>query len=154
MNKISIYDHPKIAKDYLCGTPVIELGKRYGVTRQAIYDVLKSEKVDTGGTGSGVCSWCGKGIKRVKSRLKGRKRVFCDGECYCLWMEAGGNVSDHPVSRSIVGEFFELSDEMVIHYEDGNKLNNLLRNLKVFRNQDEHMWWHYDGSGGPLWEGK
>ena len=69
-------------------------------------------------------------------------------------MEAGGNSPDHVLSRRIVGEVFELTDEMVIHYEDGNKLNNLMRNLKVFRDQDAHMQWHYDKSVKPIWEMK
>ena len=154
MNKISIYDHPTIAMEYKRLVPVIELAKRWGVSRQAIYDVLKSEKAEVSKKTKVACSWCGKEVERGKSRVRGRKRIFCDGECHALWMEAGGNSPDHKLSRSIVGMVFDLEDDMVVHYEDGNKLNNMLRNLKVFRNQDDHMKWHFDGSVKPIWEGK
>ena len=154
MNKISIYDHPIIAKSYRYLTPVIELARFYGVSRQAIYDILKSEKAEVSKIGKTVCSWCGKEVKRPKSRLRGKKRVFCEGECYWQWMEAGGNSPDHKLTRSLVGMVFDLEDEMVVHYEDGIKLNNMLRNLKVFRNQDEHMKWHFDKSVDPIWEGE
>ena len=53
MKKISIYEHPVIAKAYPVES-VRELAERYGVSRQAIYDILKKE-----GKERGVCRKCG-----------------------------------------------------------------------------------------------
>ena len=53
MKKISIYEHPVIAKAYPVES-VRELAERYGVSRQAIYDILKKEGVERG-----ICPKCG-----------------------------------------------------------------------------------------------
>ena len=77
-------------------------------------------------------------------------------------MRAGGNYNGsrqgQRIARVVVGEYFELEDGMVVHHEDGNTLNNQLRNLRVFIDHSHHMKYHFQMRGGevpfsPIWDG-
>lgn len=135
-------------------TPVKDIAFIFNVTRQAIYDVLHKAGVDTskGQRIEKACSWCGRAVFLVRSRVRGRKRFFCDIDCSTSYAKV--DKKTHPVSRSVVGQWFEMKNGMVAHYEDGKWLNNAKDNLKVFRNQASHIRWHYDGSVEPIWDGK
>jgi len=143
--------------------PMAELADTYGVSRQAIWNILNAAGADTskGQRVKRYCAWCGKPVERVKSKARGRKRVFCiNSDCYFDWMRAGGNLFSLEITRSIVGRYFELGPDMVVHNEDGNRLNNQLRNLRVFGSHEDHMRYHFERSVGGdvtvpmLWDGR
>ncbi len=155
-----------IVDEYLALTPMIALAGKYEVSRQAIHEVLKVAGIDTskGRRVKRSCAWCGEPVYRVKSQVRGRKRVFCFGkDCYFDWMRAGGNHRDDSygrrVGREVVGQYFELNDGMIAHHDDGNNLNNRVENLKVFRDHSEHMKYHFQVHSGVeitvpvLWDG-
>ena len=147
--------------------PMIELAKRYGVSRQAIHKCLRVSGVATGKKDNRVvrpCGWCGKPVEKVRCQARTRKRFFCPGDCYFDWMRAGGEYkpSRHGqrIARSVVGKYFELVNGMVVHHEDGDNLNNLPYNLRVFADQSSHMRHHFEKRGGDkltvevLWNGR
>ena len=106
------------------------------------------------------CSACGKLLKRVKSRVRKQRHHYCDHECYYAALEAGNgypyiqNRHGMRVARSVVSKYFELSEGNVVHHEDRNTLNNMLRNLKVFATQGDHVRYHRGFDIEPIWEGK
>ncbi len=145
---------------------MIDLAKTYSVSRQAIWKILKDAGVDTlkSHRVERTCGWCGKAVLRVKSHVRGRKRVFCrDSDCYFDWMRAGGNSGQSSpaqrVARSVVSKHFTLEDIMVVHQEDGNTTNNMPSNLKVFADHNDHMRYHFQRHSGEnltvpvLWDG-
>ena len=145
--------------------PMIDIAKELGCSRQTVWKNLKKLGIDTskGQRVKRECAWCGLVVERVKSMVRGRKRVFCNGDCYWNWMDAGGNYSPNRhgqrIGRSVVSQYFRLDDGMVVHHEDGDCLNNAPVNLKVFQDHGDHMRYHFQKRGGEritvevLWEG-
>ena len=141
---------------------MINLAKRYGVTRQAVYKILKRAGIDTTKRKLVIsCSTCDKEFERHKGRIRKQKFHFCSPECYHAFLDAGGKLpyvaSRHGqrLARNKVSEYFELKENNVVHHEDRNCLNNTLENLKVFRNQGDHVRYHRWGSDyvEPIWDG-
>jgi len=140
--------------------PMPAIAKRFNVSRQSIWKVLKANGVDTS-KGKRIergCAWCEGPVLRVKSQIRGRNRVFCNRTCYDAWLSeigAGynGNRNGQRVARSVVGQYFTLEDGMVVHHEDKNTLNNMVRNLKVFACNGDHVRYHRGCGGEPIWDG-
>jgi len=80
-------EHEKIKRMYVNGlVPMVDLAKRYGVSRQGIYKVLQKAGVDTGKNGKVelVCLHCGKeySLHRCQIRkLRGRYK-YCSAACF------------------------------------------------------------------------
>lgn len=156
---------PDIAEKYRTGSmSMIDLARKFNVSRGTIYNVIKGAGVHTGKDRrfNGTCAWCREKIApRVRSQAKGRKRVFCNSDCYHEWLNHGGKYEKNsPLSVSVVKQYFPMRPGMIIHHEDGKRTNNLLRNLKVFLNHDDHMKYHYQKANNLkitveiLWQGK
>lgn len=155
--------HKVICTEYELGlVPMIDLAKRYGVTRQAIRKLLKRYGIDTSKRKlTCVCANCGEEIRRHRSRIRKTTRQFCDQLCYGTWLRnfLGVNfVEDRNggrIGRSKVSEHFDLQPEHIVHHEDRNQGNNELYNLRVFANQSDHMRYHRNGysSVAFLWSG-
>lgn len=135
-----------------------ELSKRFNVTRQRIYDVLKEFGVDTSKHKITVsCSCCKKEFHTHKCRLRNKKRIFCSMDCYYSWIgEQSGNPyygsrQGQRIARAIVSQFFELGKEHVVHHLDKNCLNNDPSNLIVFANQGDHIRFHRGFDVDHLW---
>lgn len=143
-------------------TPINEIAKWLGVSRQGLYKALKKYGVKQRKSKFKVkCDGCGEEFERFYSQLKLKIKNYCSGQCY---YKTVGN-EDYMQNRNgcriakkvILGCEFHVMAPMVIHHEDGNNLNNEPYNLKVFKDHSEHMRWHRAGgpeSGVvPFWEG-
>ena len=141
--------------------PAAQLAAEYGVTRQAIYKVLKSHGVDTSKRRiSSTCCACGKLIYLQKSRLRNRINVFCNDKCYKAYLNAGNapyikHRQGQRVARAKVAEVFDLDDNNVVHHIDKNNFNNRIDNLMVFSSQGDHIRYHRLGPDfvSPIWDG-
>ena len=141
-------------------TPMITLAKQYGVTRQAIWKLLRKHGHDTSKHRISVsCTACGKEVLRTKGRIRKQLHHFCSEKCYYDYLKAGNGYpyiqSRHGqrIGRSIVSKYFNLGTNHIVHHEDRNTLNNQLRNLKVFRNQGDHVRHHRGFDVEPAWDG-
>jgi hypothetical protein len=143
-------------------TPMIELAKRYGITRQGIYKVLKRAGIDIAGSGKLLvsCSCCGKEFEKHRCQVRLRLHVFCSPECYKAWLQHGnGNPlimhrQSSRTARAIVSEHFALRPGNIVHHEDRNQYNNMLYNLRVFVNQGDHVRYHRGANVPVLWDGR
>lgn len=141
--------------------PMIYLASEYGVTRQAIYKILKRAGVDTSKRLIPVsCTTCGSECYRNKANIRTRNHIFCTRQCYDIWLQAGNGFpplisrKGQKLARSIVSQYFSLQKGHVVHHEDRNDLNNDLKNLRVFANQGDHVRYHRDCDVQPIWDGR
>jgi YHS domain-containing protein len=140
--------------------PMQVLARQYNVGRQAIWKMLRASGVNTTKHQILVsCSTCAKEIKRHKYRIRKNLHHFCSEACYRAFLEAGngnpyiGNRQGQRIARKKVAEHFELQPGHIVHHEDRNTLNNMLHNLRVFRNQGDHVRYHRGLIVGVLWNG-
>lgn len=138
--------------------PMIELAKRYNVTRQAIYKVLRKAGIDTSKRLTPVsCTVCGNEMLRTRPRIRNQKWHFCDHKCYSAWLNAGGRWIEwrqgSRIARSKVSEVFGLQPGHIVHHENKNQYDNRIENLRVFRNQGDHVRYHRGFDVDPLWDG-
>lgn len=143
--------------------PMSKIANRYNVSRQAIHKFLKKANINTTkGKIMISCSACGEEFPRHKFRIRKQKFHFCCPECYHAFLDAGGKlpyISDRHGQRlaraKIIELGFPLSDSHIVHHEDRNCLNNSIENLKIFRNQGDHVRYHRLGSDyvNPIWDG-
>lgn len=141
-------------------TPMIELAAKYGMTRQGIHKMLKLSGVDTTRRKWLVsCSTCGEEIERHRCAIRKQLNHFCCNECYYAFLEAGNgnpyisNRHGQRIGRRKVSELFELQEGHIVHHEDRNNLNNQVWNLRVFRNQGDHIRYHRGFTVEPIWNG-
>lgn len=159
--KISHNDRVNIINAYINELiPMIELSKKYNVTRQAIFKILKKARVDTTKKQLEVsCTACGTVLNRHKARIRKQKNHFCDYECYYAFLAAGNgtpyiaNRQGQRIARKVVSKFFELQEGYIVHHEDRNNFNNLPDNLRVFATQGDHIRYHRGFEVTSLWDG-
>jgi len=139
------------------------LATQYGVSRQAIYKILKRAGADTKKQRLPVsCSTCGTEILRTKGRIRKQLNHFCSEDCYYTFLQGGkpkwfhmtetGNSSR--LARSVVSEYFSLQDGHIVHHKNRNRFDNSLINLRVFANQGDHLRHHRGFDVEPIWDGR
>jgi hypothetical protein len=143
---------------------MIELARQYGVTRNAVYKVLKCAGVDTSKVGAAnikvSCTSCGKEIIVKRCMFRTRKHVFCDHVCYYAFLKHGNgnplimNRQCSRIARTIVSKYFTLPLGSIVHHEDRNDFNNNPDNLIVFANQGDHVRHHRGFIVPILWKYK
>lgn len=158
--KLSDENKMDIVKDYGNLVPIIELARKYKVSRQAIWKMLRKAEVKTSKRKIKVlCSVCGKEIYRGKARIRNQKNHFCSWECWKAFLEAGNgfpyiqNRNGQKIARAIVSEYFKLESGNIVHHENRDDLDNRPENLKVFCNQGDHIKYHRGFDIEPIWEG-
>ena len=142
-------------------TPMIELAKKYGITRQGVFKILKQAGVDTSKRRLPVsCDACGTEVLRTKARIRRQLHHFCSEDCYYAFLQAGNGfpyIASHygqRLGRSIVSQHFALQDGNIVHHEDRNELNNVLSNLRVFACNGDHVRYHRGFDVKPIWDGR
>ena len=159
--KLTHQDYVDIVEAYDVGLEtMINIAKKYGLTRQGVYNILKRNGVDTSKRKLEVsCSSCGAVLKRHKMRLRKNLNHFCDMTCYTAFLEAGNgspyvaNRHGQRTGRAIVSNYFGLKDGNVVHHKDRNNYNNNPKNLMVFANNGDHVRYHRGFQVVPLWDG-
>lgn len=141
-------------------TPMIDLAKQYGITRQGIHKMLRLSGVDTTKHKITVsCSTCQKEIKRNRCTIRKSLNHFCCNACYYAFLEAGNgnpyiqNRHGQRIGRAKAAEYIDLQEGYIVHHEDRNTLNNQIWNLRVFRNQGDHIRYHRGFTVEPIWDG-
>jgi hypothetical protein len=162
MSKTTSKQRVDIIEAYLNLIPMIELAKRYGLTRQGVHKIIRNAGVDTAKTG-GIevsCDCCQKIIKRFRSHVRKAKHIFCGNDCYTAWLQAGAgtgpfiaNRQGMRIARTIVSRFFTLLEGHVVHHKDRNQFHNDPANLLVFRCSGDHIRHHRGFEVEPLWDG-
>lgn len=132
--------------------PMIALAERYAITRQGVYKVLRKAGVDTRkGIASWIlcsCSCCGKEILKRRGIVRKNKHQFCNELCYFAWLKHGnGNPlimhrQGARVAHDVVKKYHTLLPGELVHHEDRNQNNNHISNLRVFKNQGDHIRYH------------
>lgn len=141
-----------IIKRYTVGLEtMINLAKEYGITRQGLYRILNKAGVNTSKEAAWMdvsCSCCGKEIKRLRCNIRNNKHLFCNDDCYFAWLKHGnGNpfiVHRHSsrIARGVISKYYALQPKEIVHHEDRNQYNNNVKNLKVFKNNGDHVRYH------------
>ena len=161
--KLSKGDASAIIKAYTINlTPMIVLASRYGVTRMAIWKLLKRNGVDTDKYTAAniltVCNWCKKPITKKRCQIRNAKHLYCNHTCYAAWL----NRSDKKLivsrqgmrlARKEIKKHFNLLPGHVVHHIDRNNLNNSISNLMVFASSGEHISYHREGTAIPIFNG-
>lgn len=81
------------------------------------------------------CYVCGKSVNRNRARVRTNRKNFCGRQCYWKHLESVSSVRSRNGlrhARKKVARYMKLDHEMVVHHEDGNELNNELKNLVDF----------------------
>lgn len=139
-------------KEYLT---MEEIGKLYGVSRQAICLLSKKYNVKAQDGERPLCSCCkcGKKYRAYRRDLKRNKSNYCSMVCYAsARFESGNKDIDYKKKRHylrIAREQYEhyhgikLKSNEVIHHIDGDCMNNSKENLMRFSSQSEHLKHHH-----------
>lgn len=159
MKIITMKQVDTIIKDYTINLiPIIDIAKQYGVTRQAIYKILKRYEIDTrNGKMTVSCTACGTEFERHRCQIRKRKRVFCSDVCYHTYLGTITSSTYRPwrqgqrIAIAEVSKVFKILDGMVVHHVDNNNWNNGLDNLMVFKNQGDHIRYHRGFDVDPVW---
>jgi len=161
-------DYPKLTQEAIVfyrdrhfSAPMV--ARVFGVSAKSVYRYLNKNGVDTstGKTYSYTCEVCGGQGVTTRARVRREEARFCSRACYYEFLrqknpKAFRSQYHMKLARKIVREFFDMKEGYIVHHEDGDNRNNRVDNLKVFKNQREHLRYHRAKEGmrpEPLWEG-
>lgn len=159
--KLTTEARVKIVEDFGRLVPMVELAKRHGVSRMAIWKVLHKAGVDTSKSAAHIstsCEFCHKPLTRIRCRLRKQRHSFCDKDCWYGWLAQNPNEMIRSrqgmrMARQVVQGYFPLCPGMVVHHEDRNEKNNDPHNLRVFSCNADHISYHRGGPALPIWDG-
>ncbi len=138
-----------------------EIGNRFGVTAATVYHRLKwlGIKSSQGELVDLVCDFCGKFYLRTRARARKEGSKYCSQNCYFAKRSNPKYVQSRQgqrIARAIVGLYFPLQSEHVVHHKDGDTRHNDLRNLQVFASHSDHLIYHHGRRKilpQPIWDG-
>lgn len=159
----------QIVSMYASGSPVSEIQQSSGgISRQAVYNVLKAAGVDKGRREviDCVCQFCGEQFKKPRSHFKGEySGKYCSNVCFHASRSLSGSYSNRGgtsyeqmvqelsgktstswrrESRKVLADSgITLTDGQVVHHINGKRWDNRPENLRVFGSQSEHMRFHH-----------
>lgn len=159
----------EVIERYLANEDLLSLVSATGVTRTAIYALLKRRGVEVFRCRvmTLVCKFCGETFDRPRSHIKGEHCGYCSVQCFHADRSIAGEYSRIGGSISRVKDSLDYADEVsrrkfgriakkaidaagivlkpgeVIHHKDGNRRNFDIDNLQIFKNQSEHMKYHH-----------
>ncbi len=135
-----------------------QIGKRAGVTRQTIYQVLCRRGITSkqGEHVQATCDYCSTKFDMFRGRWKKSSKHVCSAEHYYAALGQSGYKpwrQGQRLARAIVAQHFDLQPEHIVHHEDRDNKNNDRSNLRVFASQADHMAYHRGRKITPLWDG-
>lgn len=143
---------------------MIELAKRYSVSRMAIWKILHKNNVNTTKQAANIttsCDWCNKIIVKPRYQVRKNLHSFCSHKHFSLWLNRDSKTNPlisyrhgSKIARKLVSEHFPLLPWHVVHHIDKNNFNNALENLLVFESQSDHVKFHRQQYIEPIWIGK
>jgi hypothetical protein len=143
--------------------PMISIAQRYGVSRTAIYRIIKNCGISRDqGSLDTSCSSCGKIFICSRNRVRNTKNIFCSRKCYYDFVNRDGkwkeNKRSSRIGRKLVEEHFskygkEFLDRYRVYHKDKNQFNNRFTNLSVFACQGDYLRYHRGAEIIPIWDG-
>lgn len=164
--RIKQEQHKEIAEAYNNNERMADIGKRYGVGRLRIWQILKRLGVDTSKRKiEATCAACGATLLRHRGYIRSRINVFCGHECYGLFCSANGPSSREPnknklrqgmrLGRATMQRYYgQLPAGSVVHHINGNNYDNRIDNLILFRSSGDHAKHHRNIEVTPLLDGR
>jgi hypothetical protein len=127
-----------------------EIGREYGITRQAVYYFVKKYglSVKDAENVRFKCDTCGKESTSTRKRFKRSIKHFCSMECYKGYLcnsEYTQSRTGQRHARIVVEKYLgrTLRFGEVVHHIDGDNTNNDIKNLLVFGSHSEHLTHHH-----------
>ena len=105
---------------------------------------------------SSICDYCNEPIKHTRAVYRKNKTHYCNDECYYASLENPSLVmwrQGSRLARALVSQRFDLQREHIVHHEDTDQRHNDMVNLRVFKDQADHMRYHRGGNAIPIWDG-
>lgn len=149
---------------YNSGTKAAIIAQIAGISRVAVYNIIKQSGVVTGRRAvlDLKCKFCGETYSRPRSHGTDKKNAgYCSIQCFHADRSLYGKYSARGVDlykpeyeqlrRSCTRKAREiiqltginLTPNQVIHHKDGNYMNNDISNLQIFNSHSEHMKHHH-----------
>ena len=162
-SKLSIEE---IVSRYENGVKIKDVQRDAGISRVAVYDILKSAGVlrDRREVLVLTCLFCGEIFERPRSHVKGEMGGYCSVPCFHADRSLGGEYSKvggaltrtelYPSELSsrqlgrksretLAAAGIVLKRGEVVHHKNGDRRDWSKGNLEVFKNQSEHMKFHH-----------
>ena len=146
------------AKDLIS---ITKIASSLHVTRQSIYRLLRKLGVDTSKSRriEVKCHYCEKSFLKRPCQVRRRKYHYCSSACYLDYIKEIGqpyvqNRHGQRRARAAVSRHFDLQDDMIVHHENKDTLDNRFSNFRVFENHSQHMNYHRGGDAKPIWDGR
>jgi len=138
--------------------PMAEIGEKYGITRQRVWQILKEAGISKNGEIEVSCEMCRKKFKKYRHRIRKNFHNFCSPECYYKWRKIKSDKWKpwkHGLlaTKRIIQNYFVVQNGHVIFWVDGDKRNNSIENLKVFASKEDCLKFHKGFNITPLWDG-
>ena len=153
-------DSRTLASLYAAGLSPAKLGRRYGVTRQCVWQ--HAQRHGVAGRRRVVersCAACGERVIVPTSQARRTRVSFCDKACYAKGRRSSSYQAQRNASykaRRVLKSFVDVydGDGTVVLHVDGNLENQDPGNLMVFASAAERELW-VQGQRGvePLWRG-
>lgn len=167
--KRALLTDDEVCSKYKHGEKIKSLQHEAGISRTAIYDILKRGGVDKTRREVLVltCKFCDEVYNKPKSHIKGKNAGYCSVQCFHAdrsisgeYSKSGGCISRvnqslrdvAPCTDRVLGRLaakallsagIVLNTGEVVHHIDGDRRNFNIDNLRVFKNQSEHMKFHH-----------
>ena len=140
-----------------------DLASEYHVTRQALWKMLKHNRIDTskGVRVKRICRACGKTVLRRRCKARTTEHSYCDADCYSIYLETLGEdykPSNYYArkSREEVRRLWPDYDPAVghtVHHVDKDVTHWHGKNLEVYACQGDHLRKHRGQDIQPIWKG-
>ena len=134
-NRRPIKDMIQMFRD---GSTMQQIGKHYGISRQAVWKRLKKAGIQTSGAGRKdvKCHVCGKQFQTHRSRWRESDNHYCDMLCYRAKQRSRQNNS-----LALIKLGLPTDQGIIVHYINKDRNDLLTDNLRVFKNVVEYAEW-------------
>ncbi|KKM85266.1 hypothetical protein LCGC14_1290710 [marine sediment metagenome] len=145
-----------VTLDYLYNVKLYrinEISLITGKTRQRIWQLLKEYGIHNNSRVTRECEYCHERFEVVRSRARRGSGKYCSDDHYHEHRRSLGYEPDKQgqrKGRQVIESWLghPLPVKMIVHYEDGDQVNNDISNLWVFPSNAEHIRYHHAKRNG------